>query len=74
VTRTKPKTPNNQPGLGNGYAWLAAAELLVGRSDDRLKFLNRGISGNKVFQLAERWRADCLDLNARPVEHSDWRE
>ncbi|MEO7300416.1 MAG: GDSL-type esterase/lipase family protein, partial [Verrucomicrobiota bacterium] len=23
---------------------------------------NRGISGNKVYQLAERWQADCLDL------------
>jgi lysophospholipase L1-like esterase len=54
--------PNNQPGLGNGYAWLAAAELLVGRPDDGLKIFNRGISGHKVFQLAERWQVDCLDL------------
>lgn len=63
-SRDKEKTsaPNNQPGLGNGYAWLAAAELLVDRPDDALKFFNRGISGNKVFQLAERWQADCLDL------------
>lgn len=58
----KTSAPNNQPGLGNGYAWLAAAELLVDRPDDALKFFNRGISGNKVFQLAERWQADCLDL------------
>ena len=27
-----------------------------------LKVYNRGISGNKVFQLAERWDKDCLDL------------
>ncbi|MSU58972.1 MAG: twin-arginine translocation signal domain-containing protein [Pedosphaera sp.] len=54
--------PNNQPGLGNGYAWLAAAELLVGRPGDGLKIFNRGISGHKVFQLAERWQADCFDL------------
>jgi len=58
----KTSAPNNQPGLGNGYAWLAAAELLVGRPDDGLKIFNRGISGHKVFQLAERWQADCLDL------------
>src|ERR1041384_4654507 len=34
-SRDKDKTtaPNNQAGLGNGYAWLAAAELLVGRPD-----------------------------------------
>jgi lysophospholipase L1-like esterase len=55
-------TPNKQPGLGNGYAWLAAAELLVSRPNDELKILNRGISGNKVYQLADRWQADCLDL------------
>jgi len=63
-SRDKEKTsaPNNQPGLGNGYAWLAAAELLVDRPDDGLTIFNRGISGHKVFQLAERWQTDCLDL------------
>lgn len=54
--------PNSQPALGNGYAWLAAAELLVDLPNDNLKIYNRGISGNKVYQLAERWQADCLDL------------
>ena len=58
----KANAPNSQPGMGNGYAWLAAAELLVGHPDDGLKTFNRGISGHKVFQLAERWQADCLDL------------
>ena len=54
--------PNSPKGLGKGYAFLAASALLVDRPDDGLKILNRGISGNKVFQLAERWQADCLDL------------
>ena len=58
----KTTAPNNQSGLGNGYAWLAAAELLVDRPDDGLTIFNRGISGHKVFQLAERWQGDCLDL------------
>jgi lysophospholipase L1-like esterase len=58
----KADAPNNQAGLGNGYAWLAAAELVVDRPGDALKTFNRGISGHKVFQLAERWSADCLDL------------
>jgi lysophospholipase L1-like esterase len=53
---------NSQPALGNGHAWLAASQLLVDRADDELEIYNRGISGNKVFQLAERWQADCLDL------------
>lgn len=54
---------NNHDALGNGYAFLAAAELLVDRPDAGLKCYNRGISGNKVHQLAERWQQDCLDLN-----------
>jgi len=61
-SREKAGTPNEQPGLGSGYAWLAAAELLVDHPADGLKVYNRGISGNKVFQLADRWQADCLDL------------
>lgn len=54
--------PNSQPALGNGYAWLAASQLLVDRPADDLKIFNRGISGNKVHQLAERWDAECLAL------------
>lgn len=59
--------PNNQPGLGNGYAWLAAAGLLVSRPAAGLKIFNRGISGNKVYQLAERWEQDCLALKPEVV-------
>ncbi len=53
---------NSQAMLGNGYAMLAAAGLLAGHPDRSLKIYNRGISGNKVFQLQERWQKDCLDL------------
>lgn len=61
--RKKDDSPaNSQPALGNGYAWLAAAQLLVDHPDEQLKIFNRGISGNKVYQLAERWQEDCLDL------------
>jgi lysophospholipase L1-like esterase len=54
--------PNNAFALGSGYAGLAGLELLVERSGDDLKVYNRGVSGNKVYQLAERWDADCLAL------------
>ncbi|BBO31003.1 SGNH/GDSL hydrolase family protein [Lacipirellula parvula] len=53
---------NSQPALGNGYAWLAASQLLVDRPGDGIKIFNRGISGNKVPNLDERWQADCVDL------------
>lgn len=56
------KEPNNQNALGGGYPFLAAADLLNRFSTKSLKIYNRGISGNKVYQLAERWQTDCLDL------------
>lgn len=58
--REQAAEPNNQAALGGGYAFMAAANLLTVQPD--LKVFNRGNSGNKVFQLAERWQADCLDL------------
>lgn len=61
-SRDRANEPNNQAALGRGYAWYAAAGLLVQDADDDLIVWNRGISGNKVFQLAERWQRDCLDL------------
>ena len=54
--------PNSFAALGTGYAWLAAAQLLIDAPAAGLKIHNRGISGNKVYQLVERWQADCLDL------------
>lgn len=53
---------NTQRILGTGYAFLAAANLLKEYAPLSLKIYNRGISGNKVFQLAERWEKDCLEL------------
>lgn len=54
--------PNAQAALGDGYAWLAAAGMLTAAPASGLRVWNRGVSGHKVFQLAERWQKDCLDL------------
>ncbi|MFH5885374.1 SGNH/GDSL hydrolase family protein [Halalkalibaculum sp. DA3122] len=54
--------PNHPGALGHGYAFLAAAELRYAMAAKKLRCYNRGISGNKVFQLADRWQEDCLDL------------
>ncbi len=54
--------PNGQRGLGPGYVLLAAAELLGALPEKNLRCYNRGISGNKVFQLAIRWEEDCIQL------------
>jgi lysophospholipase L1-like esterase len=53
---------NNPGALGSGYAMLTGGELLEKYASLNLKFINRGVSGNKVFQLAERWDKDCLDI------------
>ncbi len=55
-------TPNTTATLGNGYALAVAGELLLKNPDMDLKFFNKGISGNKVYQLAERWQTDCIDI------------
>ena len=57
------KEANNAAALGSGYAYVAASEMLFKYPDKTLKIYNRGISGNKVYQLAERWDADALDIN-----------
>ncbi|MFH0841171.1 MAG: SGNH/GDSL hydrolase family protein [Bacteroidota bacterium] len=53
---------NTARHLGSGYAFLAAASLLRKYSSLSLKIYNKGISGNKVYQLAERWDAECLQI------------
>lgn len=53
---------NSPKALGSGYAMLASAALLEKYAQLDLKIYNKGISGNKVFQLAERWDKDCLDI------------
>jgi lysophospholipase L1-like esterase len=54
--------PNDQASLGTGYAMLTSAQLLLNYADKGLQIYNKGISGNKVYQLAERWDTDCLAL------------
>ena len=48
--------------LGHGYAFLIAAKFGASLPERRLTFLNRGISGNRVSDLAARRQSDILDL------------
>ncbi|MEM1213307.1 MAG: SGNH/GDSL hydrolase family protein [Planctomycetota bacterium] len=56
-------TPDaNHPGaLGNGYAKLAGSALLQDQPD-AFAVYNRGISGNRVRDLIDRWQPDCIDF------------
>lgn len=53
---------NDQAALGHGYAAMAAAHVLRTRAGEGWQVYNRGVSGNKVYQLADRWEEDCLAL------------
>lgn len=65
--RGQENNPNDGRALGGGYAYLIAADLLCERADANLKIYNRGISGHKVFQLAERWDKDCIAIKPNLV-------
>lgn len=56
------EAPNNSAALGNGYALLAAANLLRSHAAKQPAIYNKGISGNKVHQLDARWDEDCIQL------------
>jgi lysophospholipase L1-like esterase len=53
--------------LGHSYAYLIAARSGASFPERNLVFFNRGISGNKIPQLAERWQKDALDLKPTVV-------
>jgi lysophospholipase L1-like esterase len=53
---------NSVKNLGTGYPLLAGASMLNKYADLDLKIYNKGISGNKVYQLADRWDKDCLEI------------
>ena len=49
--------------FGHGYMFLCAAQLTAEYPKLNLEFFNRGISGNTVNDLAERWEKDVLSIN-----------
>jgi lysophospholipase L1-like esterase len=56
------RSRENDAALGGGYpnavaAWFGAMYPSLG-----VRFLNRGISGNRAKDLRARWDADCIDL------------
>jgi len=53
---------NSAGALGNGYPLLVASAALAARATGGLRFYNRGISGNKVPDLQQRWTTDTIDL------------
>ena len=56
---------NSDPNhiMGHGYAFSLASRIGCDFPEKNLKFINKGISGNKVTDLEKRWKEDALDLN-----------
>jgi lysophospholipase L1-like esterase len=53
---------NDPAGLGHGYAFYAAGLLHEALPGGKLAVHNRGIGGNRVTDLQERWQIDTLDV------------
>ncbi len=53
---------NDDNNLGVGYASIAAALFTAMYPEKDVRFLNRGIGGNRVPDLQGRWQTDCIDL------------
>lgn len=56
------RSRENLDDLGGGYAMMAASWIGAMYPEWKIRFVNRGISGNRVKDLQQRWKADCLDL------------
>lgn len=48
--------------MGHGYQYIIASKLWYDFPKKGFHFFNRGISGNKVPDLAARWQKDTLEL------------
>ena len=53
---------NDAAGMGLGYVHHIVTALLGNNPTKDIRCYNRGISGHKVFQLANRWEDDCLQI------------
>jgi len=56
------RSREDDENLGFGYAMMAAAWFSALHPEKRVRFVNRGIGGNRAKDLAARWKEDCLDL------------
>ena len=62
VGRDYQSYPGSFDSLGNGYVALISQALTAIYPGHLLKVMNKGINGNRVTDLAERWQTDVLDL------------
>lgn len=56
------RSRENDSCMGAGYPMMTSAWFNALYAEMNITFYNRGISGNRVKDLKERWQTDCLDL------------
>lgn len=56
------KEANQSNAFGNGYAMIAAGELLSKFASKHISVYNKGISGNRIPDLEGRWDTDTIAL------------
>lgn len=60
MNRGRTSDPNHV--LGHSYAFIIGAKAASTYPERQLEFFNRGVSGNKVSDLLDRWQADTIDI------------
>lgn len=58
---------DNLYDLGVGYPLIISSLLGHKLSHLNMKFINKGISGNRSIDLVNRWQEDCVDLKPTVV-------
>lgn len=61
------RSRENDAALGGGYPNVIANWFSAMYPEKGVRFLNRGISGNRAKDLRARWTADCIDLKPSVV-------
>ncbi len=48
---------------GHGYMFICAARYMANYPGENYRFYNRGLSGNKVVDLKNRWEKDAIEID-----------
>ena len=59
--------PSKPDGLGGGYVMSVSSYLAEKYPRMNFNFYNRGINGNKTFQMIDRLDTDCFGLKYKPT-------
>jgi acyl-CoA thioesterase-1 len=57
----------NDGDMGEGYALIVSNRFSAKFPEKKARFLNRGVGGDKVRDLKNRWQKDCLNLEPEIV-------